>query len=52
LETSSPALALAGKQSAEHVQETYHFEGEWVELNPLAKSLLGASLDQIEAAFK
>ena len=28
LETSSPALALAAGTSAEHVQETYHFEGD------------------------
>ena len=48
LETSSPALALAAGKSAEHVQETYHFEGERAKLDALSQTLLGASLDEIE----
>ena len=52
LETSSPALALAAGASAEHVQETYHFEGDRAELDALAQKLLGASLDEIETALK
>ena len=52
LETSSPALALAAGQSAEHVQETYHFEGERAKLDALSQALLGASLDEIENALK
>jgi hypothetical protein len=52
LETSSPALALSAGESAEHVQETYHFEGGRDQLDPLARTLLGASLDEVEAALR
>ncbi len=52
LETSSPALSLAAGQSAEHVQETYHFEGDRAKLDALSQALLGASLDEIENALK
>lgn len=52
LETSSPALALAAGASAEHVQETYHFEGDRAQLDALSQNLLGASLTQIENALK
>ncbi|MEX2091634.1 MAG: DUF6786 family protein [Pirellulales bacterium] len=52
LETSSPALALAAGQSAEHVQETYHFEGDRAKIDALSKKLLGASLDEIENSLK
>ena len=52
LETSSPASALSAGASAEHVQETYHFEGERAELDAVARKVLGASLEEIEAALK
>jgi hypothetical protein len=51
LETSSPALALKAGESEEHIQETYHFEGNRAALDVLAKRLLGASLEQIETAL-
>ncbi len=52
LETSSPALALAAGESAEHVQETYHFEGDRADLDALSQKLLGASLAVVEQAFQ
>jgi hypothetical protein len=52
LETSSPALALAAGQSAAHVQETYHFEGDPAQLDAIANRLLGTSLREIEAALQ
>jgi len=51
LETSSPALALAAGRSAEHIQETYHFEGDRAALDALASSVLGATLDEIERSL-
>jgi hypothetical protein len=51
LETSSPALPLRAGESAEHVQETYHFSGNRAALDALAQQLLGASLAEIEAAL-
>ena len=51
LESSSPALALKAGESAEHVQETYHFAGDRAALDSLAQRPLGASLAKIEAAF-
>jgi hypothetical protein len=51
LETSSPALALRAGQSAEHLQETIHFEGAPELLNEISKSLLGVTLEQIQAAL-
>jgi hypothetical protein len=52
LETSSPALALQPGKAGTHIQETYHFVGELPSLNALAKTLLGATLDQIDAAIR
>jgi len=52
LETSSPALALARGESAEHSQETYHFEGDRAALNAVARTVLSVSLDQIEVALE
>jgi hypothetical protein len=51
LETSSPALALAAGESAQHVEETYHFEGDRTALDALATSLLGVKLDEIEKSL-
>lgn len=51
LETSSPALALKAGETAEHVQETYHFSGDRASLDALAQKLLGASLAEIESAL-
>ena len=51
LETSSPAAALAPGKSMRHVQRTFHIQGSKEDLNPLAESLLGVGLDEIDAAF-
>jgi len=51
LETSSPALALQPGESGEHIQETFHFEGEAETLDKLARKLLGVSLKEIRAAL-
>ncbi len=51
LETSSPAAALEPGETMKHIQRTFHFQGSEEELNPLAKRLLGVSLETINAAF-
>lgn len=51
LETSSPAAALAPKETMRHVQQTWHIQGAEETLDPLAKDLLGVSLDVIKSAF-
>lgn len=51
LETSSPALALAPGQTAEHIHRTLHLEGPRARLDAVARATLGVSLDQIEAAL-
>ena len=51
LETSSPSAALKPGETMRHVQRTFHIQGTEEELNPLAISLLGASLDAIKDAF-
>lgn len=52
LETSSPAFALKPGESGDHIQETYHFEGDEAQLNQLSQALLGVSLDEITSAFE
>jgi hypothetical protein len=49
LETSSPAAALGRGGSLTHVHRTFHFQGERAGLDALARALLGASLESIEA---
>lgn len=51
LETSSPAAALKPGETMRHVQRTFHIQGSEEELNPLARELLGVSLDSIKTAF-
>lgn len=51
LETSSPAAALKPGETMKHVQRTFHIQGSEEELNPLARRLLGAQLDDIKGAF-
>ncbi len=51
LETSSPAAALGAGEKMKHIQRTYHIHGPEEQLAPLAKALLGASLDEIKSAF-
>jgi hypothetical protein len=52
LETSSPALPLQPGQSMTHVQTTMHFLGDGTSLDPIARALLGVSLEEIAAAFR
>ena len=52
LETSSPALALSPGQSASHLHRTIHLTGERVDLDRIAKHVLGVGLDEIEDAIR
>ena len=52
LESSSPAAALAPGKSLTHIHRTIHLSGPEPELDKIAKSTLGVSLDEIKAAFK
>jgi hypothetical protein len=51
LETSSPALALAPGESAEHIHHTLHFRGSPRDLDPSARESLGVGIDEITSAF-
>ena len=51
LESSSPALPLVAGQRATHRQATVHLRGDRGALDTLARSLLGAGLDEIEGAL-
>ncbi len=51
LETSSPALALAPGASHTHQQTTLHLTGPREALDPIARRVLGVSLDEIEKAL-
>jgi len=51
LETSSPALALAPGESAEHVHRTLHFVGAPADLEGLARGALGVGIADIASAF-
>jgi len=52
LESSSPALALAPGQSFTHIHSTVHLVGEHKALDMFARNVLGASLSEIENAFR
>ena len=47
LETSSPAAALAPKESLVHTHRTFHFVGSREALEPIAKRALGVSLGEL-----
>ena len=51
LESSSPALALAPGEAAEHRHRTMHFAGAPADLDPIARAALGVGLVEISAAF-
>lgn len=51
LETSSPAAALNPNESITHVHTTMHFQGPESDLDPLARKLLGVSLEDIKNAL-
>ena len=52
LETSSPAAALGTGESLTHVQYTLHLTGKRENLDKIAVSILGVSLDEIEDSFR
>lgn len=52
LESSSPALALQPAQSATHIHQTTHFQGEELQLDIIAKAVLGVGINEIKSAFK
>jgi hypothetical protein len=52
LETSSPAAALEPGQSLTHENRTFHFQGEEEDLNKIALSCLGLSLDKIKSGLE
>lgn len=47
LETSSPAAALAPRASLVHTHRTFHLVGPRAALDPIAKRVLGVSLDDV-----
>jgi hypothetical protein len=51
LETSSPALFLKPGESHTHVQSTVHLTGPRESLDGIAKRVLGAGMEEIEAAL-
>ena len=51
LESSSPAAALAPGQSLTHTHRTLHLEGPRAELDRVARTVLGLSLDAIEGGL-
>jgi len=52
LESSSPGATLKPGESLSHVHTTIHLQGEEKDLEPIAKKLLGVSLEEINQAFK
>lgn len=52
LETSSPAAALKPGESYTHVHRTIHLLGSESELNKIAETVLGVTLENIKSAFK
>ncbi|UCG46524.1 MAG: hypothetical protein JSU94_13580 [Phycisphaerales bacterium] len=51
LETSSPAAALDKGRTLTHVHRTYHLQGSKEDLDPVAKTVLGVTVAEIESAF-
>lgn len=47
LESSSPAKALKKGETLTHRSRTYHFEGDKMALNAVARKMLGVSLEEI-----
>ena len=47
IETSSPAAELAANQAVVHVHRTFHFAGEFDQLNALSRKVLGVDLSTI-----
>ena len=52
VESSSPAAALAPGESIQHKETTIHLQGTPEKLDGIARRMLGASLERIQAAVK
>ncbi|XOV94635.1 MAG: DUF6786 family protein [Bacteroidota bacterium] len=52
IESSSPAANLKSGESMTHYHRTFHFVGNFEELNGLSKTLLGADLNEVASVFK
>jgi hypothetical protein len=51
LETSSPAAALKPGETISHVHRTFHLQGPEADLNTIAKTMLGVTIEEIKSAF-
>ncbi|UCG49595.1 MAG: hypothetical protein JSU94_07405 [Phycisphaerales bacterium] len=51
LESSSPAAALDPGEKISHVHRTFHLQGPEADLDPIAKAVLGVTIDQIKSAL-
>ena len=51
LETSSPALNLAPKQTHTHISKTYHFTGNRAMLDKISQKVLGVGLNEVAKVF-
>jgi hypothetical protein len=51
LETSSPAAALTPGHVIVHTHRTFHFQASETQLDPIAKTVLGVSIDQIKTGL-
>ncbi len=51
LETSSPAAELEPADSLSHIHRTFHFKGRETQLDKIAISTLGKSIEKIKSAF-
>lgn len=51
LESVSPAAFLKPGESMKHRHSVYHFIGEEADLDPVSKSLLGVSIEEIKSVF-
>jgi hypothetical protein len=52
LETSSPAAALGPGETITHLHRTIHLQGPEAALDPIARAVLGAGLEEIKNALK
>jgi hypothetical protein len=51
LETSSPAASLKPGASITHRHRTFHLQGPEADLDPIAKAILGVTIDEIKSAL-
>jgi len=51
LETISPALSLAPKDSFTHIHRTIRIEGDREKLSAMSETVFGVSLDEVESKF-